>query len=89
MAEALSVGESTTDVSAATVEVASDRLTASMRILWKLPWENERKETFWRLRSTESRRLVDMTSCPLVPVPVDGKAPLPARIGPTGHAAAY
>ena len=25
------------------------RLTAPMRILWKLPWENERKETFWRL----------------------------------------
>ena len=41
--------EDAADVPAATVEAAADRLSASMRILWKLPWENERKETFWRL----------------------------------------
>ena len=49
VAGALTAGEGAAEVPAATVEAASDRLTASMRILWKLPWENERKETFWRL----------------------------------------
>ena len=41
--------ESAADVPAATAETALDQLAASMRILWKIPWENERKETFWRL----------------------------------------
>jgi len=43
------LAEGATNVSATTIGDASDQLLASMKTLWKLPWENERKETFWRL----------------------------------------
>jgi hypothetical protein len=45
---ALSEGSSDT-VAAADVTSAATNLGASMRSLWQLPWENARKETFWRL----------------------------------------
>ena len=37
------------DASTTNVQTACDALMASMRTVWKLPWDNKRKEILWRL----------------------------------------
>ena len=41
--------DATAQVTASDVDTTTAQLKRSMQSLWKLPWENERKETFWRL----------------------------------------
>ena len=72
---ALTAGGGAADVSAAAVDAASDQLAASMKILWKLPWENERKETLWRLAVNGVRGAGGHDIVPNGPCPCGWQAP--------------
>ena len=41
--------EGSADMTAAIVDTVSDQLDATMKILWRQPWSNERKGTLWQL----------------------------------------